>query len=169
MSNGNEIKSPIKTVLDAIADFMNLDQEHCYLFNQNWIIPKDKGLCVVGQIVNDVILDNNLIYIYDIEEQTIRKRQTIAINIFSYDLSALNRKDEIVFALQEPKFIGRYNDFGIQTIDKTNIRFNAVNEVDGIKTLYRFVCQFDIYYQVKYSRNKDYTNKGNVIIKQKEN
>ncbi|GHU26634.1 hypothetical protein FACS1894152_1670 [Bacilli bacterium] len=142
-------REPIIVILDLIADFMNLDEEHCYLYNQNWQIPRDKSICVVGSLGNTRVLANNKHYVHTSdgslrEQLVIRERQEITIDVFSYDLEALNRKEEILFALNTDKAQNTMEKSGFSCSEIPQ-SWTQLNEQDGDKILYRFTISFYIF------------------------
>lgn len=159
MITTNEI---LKTICKLIQNFMNLDDNHCYIYNGNWFIPEDKGLCVVVGIDNVKIISNNTYYketednnLQEITE--IKSLASVIINIFGYNQEALNRKEEILMSLNnsEAKKIMTEKAF---TIFRNPTSFKQINELDGTKILNRFVLEFQVLYNTYKTNNVDYYN-----------
>jgi hypothetical protein len=128
------------TILDIISVFMGLDEDHCYCGNQNWIIPKDGRLTVVGTPGAVMIFANNSFFESreNLEEIiTTRERKNIILDIFSYDQEAVERKEEILFALKCVEAENRMARAGFSIASIPN-SFTFVPERSGNKILNRF-------------------------------
>lgn len=162
MITTNEI---LKTICKLIKDFMNLDDEHCYIYNDNWFIPEDKSLCVVVGVDNIRTISNNTYYketkdnnLQEITE--VKSLASININIFSYNKEALNRKEEILMALNNSEAKRKMTEKAF-TIFRNPTSFKQVNELDGTKILNRFILEFQVLYNNYKINNVDYYNNYN--------
>jgi hypothetical protein len=165
-------KLPLKIILDVIADFMELDEEHCYIYNQKWSIPKDGKICVVGSMNTSKIIANNKKHTkYNnvfTENLNLRQIQTMELNIFGYDLDVLTRKDEVIMALKTDKAQNTFEDNGFSIADIPNSILNA-NESDGAKILYRYIMSFSVFCGKNRTINSDSFVSDKFEIKAKDN
>lgn len=131
---------------------MELDNDHIYIYNNKWLIPKDKGLCVVVGCNNITPIGNNKEYIE--EDNTFKEcffvnnRAEVTINIFSYNQDAINRKDEILMALNSDEFLNLQSKYAF-SISRLPTSFIQADEKDGAKILNRFILTFNLFYQSK--------------------
>lgn len=49
----------LQIICSLISNFMNLDNKHCYIYNQKWIIPTDNSLFICVGFSGTKILSNN--------------------------------------------------------------------------------------------------------------
>jgi hypothetical protein len=146
-------KLPLKIVLDVIADFMELDAEHCYIFNQSWIIPEDGKICVAGSMSGSKITANNQSHekIDDtfMENINLREIQFIDINVFGRNIDVLTRQNEVIIALRTDKAQNTFEENGMFVEDMPT---KAVNLDEGYwnrqddRVLYRYLMSFNVSY-----------------------
>lgn len=154
----------LKNICSLIRDFMKLDNEHIYIYNNKWFIPEDKGLCVVVGCQNIQVLSNNCYY-EDInnnfqEVLENKNRADISINIFSYNNDALYRKEEILMALNSTNSVNIQDKNGFKIFRLPNA-FNNASEQDGTKILNRYIINFSVLYNTTMVNNVNYYNNYN--------
>jgi hypothetical protein len=161
-------KEQLQAIVIILRDYLAIDDEHCYIYNQKWIIPKDGKLCVVIGLNNSRTTAVNKKYKKDddkfIEQITLRQIQNISINIFSYNFEALDRKEEVIIALKTDKATNTFNNLGFNIVDIPN-NFININETDGEKILYRYVINFDVYCGKVAEHETDYFKDGALKLK----
>lgn len=159
--------SKIKQVASIIKKFMKLDNEHCYIYNQKWFIPKDKGLTVAVLLRGQNILSNNKEHkeinnvFCEVLSTNIQER--IDIYIFSYNLDAITRKEEILMALKSDysEFIQNKENFHIGTIPTS---FNDASETDGDKILNRFNISVNVISKQEVVNNVNHYDNGDFLL-----
>lgn len=161
------MEQPIISILKGIKDYMQLNDNQVMLFNQNYNVPHNKELFIVGQVLDSNIEGNETTKIdyatnqvYDV----LRIKETIQIDIVSHSLEAMDRKEEVIFALKNID-----NNF-ISFIDVANQKMVAINETEGADIPYRYAITFSIWYDKRSKiREGDYMGtRGNVFIKKED-
>ena len=149
-----------------IQKFMDLDDKHIYIYNNKWIIPDDRGLCVVVGCNNITPISNGKDHIYENnifkERFFINNIAEITINIFSYNQDAINRKDEVLMALNSDEFLNLQSKYGF-SIGNLPTSFLQHSEKEGAKILNRFILNFNLFYQSKKEQETLYYDKFNNI------
>ncbi len=155
-------REPIKCVMDVIKEFMSLDDEHCYLYNNKWIIPRDKSLFIVLGIMSLSPIGNTLKY-YKYPDSmkavtTTAIRGLYSLNIFSYDTSARARQVEVIAALNSDIAI-RSQEVNSYSISTHTMSFRDISDLEESKRLNRYVAEFSIIYGETYEKDAPYYDK----------
>jgi hypothetical protein len=153
----------LQILIRIFKEFLNLDDEHCYIYNQKWNIPLDGRLCLVLGLEGTKAIANNKRYKNPLNDSlrqslNVRELQNITVNIFSYNFEAIDRKDEVLFALQTDKAQNEMNRTGFSIAELPNNILN-INETDGAKILYRFMFSFSVWCGGNYETNAEYYDK----------
>ncbi len=99
---------PLQTSVDIIRDIikteMKLADDRVFIYNQKWNIPTDEGLFVVIEYRGSKTLSSRNTTKQDnqgnlLEYQDVNMQEQITVQLFSRDLSALQRKEEAIMAL----------------------------------------------------------------------
>ena len=93
----------VKLIADIVQASLGLSAERVWIYNQRREIPRDKGLfVVVGRLatvpyanVNDVVMSSTSAT----ETQFVAFQETLKLEVFSHDTSAIERDWEVVAAL----------------------------------------------------------------------
>ena len=149
-----------------IQKFMDLDDKHIYIYNNKWIIPDDRGLCVVVGCDNITPISNGKDHIYENnifkERFFINNIAEITINIFSYNQDAINRKDEVLMALNSDEFLNLQSKYGF-SIGNLPTSFLQHSEKEGVKILNKFILNFNLFYQSRKEQETLYYDNFNNI------
>lgn len=152
-------REPIKCVMDVLKEFMSLDDEHCYLYNNKWIIPNDKELFIVLGIMSVSPIGNTLKYYRETDKllavTTTNVRGTYSLNIFSYDTSARTRQAEVIAALHSDIAI-RSQERHSYSISAHTMNFRDVSDLEASKQLNRYVATFGIQYGETFTKEAPY-------------
>lgn len=98
----------VQTALDFIWDIIHhemsdVDQDRITIFNQQWKIPKDDGLYILISSKGSKVFANRtgfkIISSVPTEVNCINSQEIIAVEIMSRNQDAINRKEEILMAL----------------------------------------------------------------------
>lgn len=94
----------LKTVCDILKVGMNLQDDQVWIYNQKVDIPNDKRLYVVVSLKSETVIGNN------IEAKDVSSGQDeviwsnvvsdIGIELFSYNVNALNRRYEVLSSIR---------------------------------------------------------------------
>lgn len=139
----------IKCLMDIIKGYMNLDDEHCYIYNQKWLIPEDKSLYVCIGCSNIETIGNPLKY---------RRTETELIGVNSvlitesYFLEMYSYSNEA--RIRQPEMIACFNsDLSVRMQEKYQfafgyvpIRFDDVSKAEASKILNRYHSEFKVIY-----------------------
>lgn len=152
-------REPIKCVMDVLKEFMSLDDEHCYLYNNKWIIPPDKELFIVLGIININPVGNTLKYKRENDKllavTTTNVKGVYSLNIFSYDTSARTRQAEVIAALHSDIAI-RSQERHSYTISANTLSFRDISDLEASKRLNRYVATFSIMYGETFIKEAPY-------------
>ena len=152
-------REPIKCVMDVLKEFMSLDDEHCYLYNNKWIIPADKELFIVLGIMNISPVGNTLKYKREDDKllavTTTNVKGVYSLNIFSYDTSARTRQAEVIAALHSDISI-RSQERHSYTISANTLSFRDISDLEASKRLNRYVATFSIMYGETFIKEAPY-------------
>jgi len=140
------MEQALKTTCRLIQDYMNLDNNHIYLYNNKWVIPKDGKLCVVVGTSQETPFFTSTTVQGTTEENTTLSSCNLNINVFSRNREALYRKNEILMALNTSKAINSYVALGFY-IPRLPTTFTQIDEVDGTGILTRYEISFNMYYK----------------------
>lgn len=152
-------REPIKCVMDVLKEFMSLDDEHCYLYNNKWIIPPDKELFIVLGIMSVSPVGNTLKYKRENDKllavTTTNVKGIYSLNIFSYDTSARTRQAEVIAALHSDIAI-RSQERHSYTISANTLSFRDISDLEASKRLNRYVATFSIMYGETFIKEAPY-------------
>ena len=128
-------------LVNVIKSELSIDDNHCFIRNQNFKVPSDEGLFVVLGLVDSKIMSSNnevLPVSGGMEEnQIVLSAESIQFDVYSRDNSALLRRYEVLQALssiycQQQQEL---NNFRIFQIPHT---FINSSEAEGGSRLNRF-------------------------------
>ncbi len=98
-----EITTTLELVRLIVKHELELADDRIFIYNQKWDIPTDNKLfAVVGYRGSKIISSRNTQKNTDegyVEVQDLNTQEQIVVQIFSRDMSALERKEEVVMAL----------------------------------------------------------------------
>jgi len=92
-------------ICNIIQNYLDLSEEQIWIYNQRRKIPPTEGLFVVVGLMSTVPYGNNVKFLVGsgsgLEQEISQMMQeTLTINMFSYDLSALERMPECIGSFQ---------------------------------------------------------------------
>ena len=129
-----------------------IDKDRIIIYNQKFILPPSKGLRIYIEPKSPpiAISSRNQMDIYNNENQDSNWLEEISIGIYSRDLSALQRKEEVAMALHSifSQQLQEAQSFKIFR----NVRIIPINEIEGTARLYRFDIECKV--QAWYSKVK---------------
>lgn len=153
------IGSYIQLVCDVIQKSMGLEQGQVYLYNQKIDIPNDSRLYIsVGEISckpfgNSIKTDGSGGGVNTI--QSTNFQALLDIDILSRSIEALNRKEEVLLALNS-QYSESQQELNGFFIAKLSSAFLNLSELDGAAIPYRFKISVNIQYQITKSTPVDY-------------
>lgn len=149
----------IQLIRNALKRYLELDDDHCYIYNNKWLKINDTGMyCVVG-VESEEIVGNNLYY-EKTESELISIVSTVSVtayyvDVFSYSTEARKRRLEVhsFFASDECARLQDYNEFRIYSISPS---FIDISEAEGSKMLNRYRLFFKVARKEEFRRSSPY-------------
>lgn len=138
----------IQLLMDILRVELNLAQDCVYLYNQKIFLPEGQNMAIaVGVVAPKVFGNNKKLNSAGDMVQTINMSLMLDLNIISRDLSALNRKEEVVMALNsvysdQQQALNSFRIFPITT------PFVNLSQEDGSAIPYRFNISVNMQYAV---------------------
>lgn len=163
----------LKCICQILKEYMNLKENQIYIYNQKYILPNIKDCLISVGEQGEQIYSNQVEYkkllndkgeIEAIEESKLYKQLSVSIIIYSYDFTAMKRKDEILMAIKSNigQRIQEENNFKIAITGN----FNNQNELDGDKILYKYNLLLNcLIANNNITKNIDFYNKQDLILK----
>lgn len=156
----------IVTILKAE---LQLDDSRVYIFNQKYQLPTDNGLLIaVGIETGKPFGAQSFLNPDGTETQTLNMSAMLWLDIVSRDTSALDRKEEIVMALnsQFAQSVQEKYSFHIGRLPPVPIP--ALSEVEGSAIPYRFKIMMQVQYLVKKTKTTPYysTSSDSITIEE---
>jgi hypothetical protein len=151
-----KVCTPLELFCDIIQKEMGLADGRVYIYNQKYMEPKDNGLYVAVGIVNPKPFGNtNKMLDSGESEQSVNMMTSLLVNAISRGPEALNRKEEIIMALNSNYSQNQQagNSFFVAPITSN---FVNLSEIDGAAIPFRFAMTVNIQYFVKKVKAEDY-------------
>lgn len=142
------IGNAIQLLCDIIQVQLNLASDQVYLWDQKFNIPNDARLYVpVGVLVCKPFGNTNSFDPVNGQVQSVNMSATLSIDILSRSLDALNRKEEVLMALNSfySESQQELNNFRIFRISQN---FVNLSEEEGAAILYRFNISVNVQYMI---------------------
>ena len=145
----------IKCVMDIIKEYMNLDDEHCYIYNQKWIMPADESLYVcigcsrietVGNPLKYRRTEKDLIGI-----NRVFVSESYFIEMYSYNNEARIRQLELIACFNSDLAI-RTQEFQQFSIGYVPLEFSDVSRAEASKILNRYHTEIKVLYGRSYEQ-----------------
>lgn len=139
----------IKCVMDIIKGYMNLDDTHCYLYNQKWLIPEDTGLYVCIGCSNIEAVGNPLKYRRTEKDligiNSVVITESYFLEMYSYSNEARIRQPELIAAFNSDLSI-RTQEFQQFSFGYIPLRFEDVSRIEASKLLNRYHSDIRVIY-----------------------
>lgn len=152
----------IKIIRNLIKSYMELDDNHCYIYNNKILIPEDKGLFVVIGIVNNEVIGNTLKYRKTVSElyaiTSTSFCTTYSIDVLSYDTSARTRQYEIINCLASFEALQSQERNGY-SIARVPNSFYDVSYLEASKMLNRYRINIKVFHKTEVEKVATYFDK----------
>lgn len=150
------VLGPLSLFCSVIKEELNLDSSQVYIYNQKYSIPPDSKMYIavgVG-IVKPIGSVNRE------GDQYSSFKAALEVNILSKSEEALERKEEVLMALNSDfsKRLQAQNGFYIAPLSS---QFNNLSETEGLSQVFRFNITVNIQYAITKLGNFDYYNQFN--------
>ncbi len=158
MSNEENLEI-IQQLRNGLKNYLNLDDEHCYIYNNKWKDINDKNLyCVIG-IDSEEVMANNLSYSRTpdalISHSSIIVQTNFWIDFFSYSTEARRRRLEVISYLSSDdcEFMQEQKGYRVYRIPSA---FRDLSTEEGSKILNRFRVDFKVHHSQQFNRESPY-------------
>jgi len=162
--------TPIKFLGEIIRREMDLQPDQVTLYNQKFTIPKDEKVYISVGYLSQKPFSNNISYSGEgsglMEIQNTNIRAVMTVEIQSRNTSALNRKEEILFAVNST-FAKQMMEANSFSIAKISSNFVNLSREEGSGIPYRFNISLVMHYTVTKTKNVSYFSNfqsNNVVI-----
>lgn len=152
----------IKCVMDIIKEYMELDDEHCYIYNQKWIIPADESLYVCVGCSRIETVGNPLKYRRTEQELISINRVLVAetyfIEMYSYNKEARIRQPELIACFNSDLSV-RTQEYQQFSLGFVPLEFTDVSRAEASKILNRFHTEIRVLYGRTFEKTAPNWNK----------
>lgn len=158
------VMSVIQILCEIIQTEMSLADDQVYIYNQRFKIPKDKRLYVSVGIQSTQTFGMRRKFDPDTNnlEQTVQLQDTVEINVYSTEEDALNRKEEVLFALNGLKSENLQAAYGFKVARLTS-QIQNISNLEGPKIPFRFNITLNILYSKCNTMPVDYYDTFNDV------
>ena len=153
----------LEAIGKIIKDFMNLEDGQIYFFNQMYIVPNDKRLYVCIGYQGDNTISNIKENKEDLQEFTTIKQKQVSIIIYSYGYEAIDRKEEIIQALNSNESENIQSLLGFH-IGNLPISEENTSEEDGTKVLNKYNLLFNIIVGKRNNKTTTYYDNSQFLL-----
>ena len=137
----------VQIIVDILKAVMQLDEDRVWVWNQREEIPKDKGLFIAVGMMGIVPFGSNskpVSTVNGMQEQLSQQMQeTITVNVYSYDTSAILRYPEVIGAMASTYSQNQQEKYQFR-IAQVPSSVNDASFAEGGGILYRFDMTFRI-------------------------
>lgn len=145
---GIKIGSPLKLVCDIVQSEMGLDDDQVYLWDQKFNIPNDSRIYVpIGVLTCKPFGSSLKMDSLGRQVQSVNMYANLSIDILSRSLDAVNRKEEVLMALNSFYSESQQEINSFRVFPLSNNFINLSDE-EGAAILYRFNISVAIQYMV---------------------
>lgn len=133
----------LKILCNLVKEFMELQEDQVYIYNQKFLIPNDSRIYVcIGQQGETIYSNNNFVK-ENGEYINITKELFLTINIYGYTMDVLARKDEIPMCFKSTMTERAMDMYDFKIARIPNSENNIIEQV-GTKMLYRFDFSYNV-------------------------
>ena len=138
-------REPILILGDIIKDFMILNDDQIYIYNQNFNPTNTSGLFITLGFNNSVNYSSVNRFNPDTEQQelSINMKESYSINVYSKDSSSRIRKEEVIMALNSDLARNKQEEYFFQIAPITQ-GFVNVSDLEGEGMYNRFALNINI-------------------------
>ena len=161
MSNEDQLEL-IQQLRNGIKNYLDLDDDHCYIYNNKWKDINDKGLYVVVGIDSEEVLANNLQYTRTedklLSHSSIIVETNFFIDFFSYNIEARRRRYEVLSYLSSDN-CEFYQEQRAYRVYRIPTAFRDLSTEEGSKILNRFRIDFKVHHSTQFTKESPYYDK----------
>lgn len=133
----------INYLVQIIREFMRLANDQVVVYNQGWKIPPDNRLYISVGLLGSKPYASSKAYEDSpdgkalLEVISLNSQELYSLNIYSYDMSVLERRDEVVMALNSTlaQQMMEKHSFKLATLPTS---FRDLSGLEGASRLFRF-------------------------------
>lgn len=151
----------LKAVCDIIQKGMNLSDDQIWIYNQKIDIPNDKRIYVVVSLKGENVIGNNIQ-----EENEENKLNEIVwsniitdvgIEMFSYNVNALNRRYEILSSMRSTYSVQKQEELNFN-ISRRPVAFFDSSFFAPSSRLYSYYFMYRVTHIEKFEKEIDFYN-----------
>ncbi len=132
---------------DILQESMNLSQGQVIIFDQKFNIPTDSRLYIAVGVRACKPFGNSTKMVDGVSMQSVNMAADLDINILSRSTEALNRKEEVILALQS-QYAEAQQEANSFYVSQLSHSFVNLSEIDGGAIPYRYVIGARLQYFV---------------------
>ena len=149
----------LRAVCDILKVGMNLQDDQIWIYNQKIDIPNDKRLYVVVSLKNEVVIGNNIEAknVSNGEDEVIWSNivSDIGIELFSYNVNALNRRYEVLSSMRSTYSIQKQEQINCN-IGRRPVAFFDSSFIAPSARLYAYYFEYRITHVENSARPVEY-------------
>lgn len=152
------VGTPLQLVCDIIKNYMELDADQVYLWDQKVNIPKDSKLYIAVGIASCKPFGSSKSFASSDGLEAVQSVNMLArldINILSRGPAARDRKEEIVLAIGSV-YAEQQQELNSFSIGKLPVGFVNLSQDDGAAIPYRFAISVNVQYAFTKSKEAPY-------------
>ena len=108
----------LKTICDIVKEGMGLQNDQIWIYNQKVDIPNDKRIYVVVSLKSENVIGNNIQEEGEIDNLTeivwSNVVTDVGIELFSYNVNALNRRYEVLSSMRSTYSIQKQEELNFK-------------------------------------------------------
>lgn len=153
------IGTPLQLLVDILVKEMGLAASRVYLWDQKINAPTDNDLFIAVSVLNCKPFSNSRELDGSgaglIERQSTNFQAQVSLDVISRDLSAVNRKEEVLLALNS-NYSEQQQELNSFRIFPLSSAFTNLSGIDGAAIPYRFSISINMQYAVVKTKSVPY-------------
>lgn len=137
----------LKTVCDILKVGMSLENDQIWIYNQKIDIPNDKRIYIVVSLKDEVVIGNNIEteHTENGENEIVWTNlvSSVGIELFSYNVNALNRRYEVLSSMRSTYSIQKQEELNFN-IGRKPVAFFDSSFLAPSSRLYSFYFMYKI-------------------------
>ena len=160
MTNENNLEL-IQQLRNGFKRYLELDDDHCYIYNNKWREINDKNMYLVIGIDSEDVIANNLKYSRTedklISHSSIIIQTSFFVDFFSYSTEARRRRFEVLSYLSSDDCEFYQEQMGYR-VYRIPSGFRDLSTEEGNKILNRFRIDFKVDHGQQFDKESPYYN-----------
>lgn len=163
----------LKTICDIIKEGMGLQNDQIWIYNQKVDIPNDKRIYVVVSLKSENVIGNNIQEEGEVDNLTeivwSNVVTDVGIELFSYNVNALNRRYEVLSSMRSTYSIQKQEELNFN-IGRRPVAFFDSSFLAPAARLYSYYFMYRVTHVERFGKGIDfYDNFEDADMSDKEN